>query len=237
MVRPIVVYIKLERSAEMEGESVILSDVASIECLDDKVKALVKNLCIFRFPDKNPDRTVISVLHIIQLIEEKLHKEYGVVDRDGRGLKGSEVIVQSVGEPDVFVQRVKHKSQMEKQQNGKPQARRPNWIKIALVCLVTLCGSTFTIMAYHNDIGINNLFEGIVRLIMPQDLRLGLMVLEIAYSIGLGTGIIVFFNHIGKWKISNDPTPIEVALRKYEKEVDLTQIENADRQEVEVDTK
>lgn len=222
-----VVYIKMERSACVENGKVTLSDVASVECLDDRIKARAKNLCIYRFKAEGAKRTVISVLRVIQLLEEDLEREYGEERPGGRGYAGNDVIVQSVGEPDVFVNWVKQKD----------QKRKPKWGKIALVCLVTLCGSAFTIMAYHNDIEIHRIFEGTVRLIMPQDLQLGLLVLEIAYSVGLGTGIIVFFNHIGKWKISNDPTPIEVALRKYEKEVDLTLIENADRQDAEVEAK
>jgi stage V sporulation protein AA len=53
--------------------------------------------------------------------------------------------------------------------------------------------------------------------------------LELFYCIGLAVGIIVFFNHIGKKKITSDPTPIQVEMRKYEKDVDTTFIENAGR--------
>ena len=210
-----VVYIKMERSVEVKSGKVTLLDVASVECLDDRIKARAKNLCIYRFKAEGEKQTVVSILRVIQLLEEDLEREF----------EDSDILVQSVGEPDVFISWV----------NTVKKKSVSKWGKVVLVCLVTLCGSAYTIMAYHNDIEIYRLFEGTVRLIMPQDLQLGLCVLELAYSVGLGTGIIVFFNHIGKWKISKEPTPIEVALRKYEKEVDLTQIENADRQKVEVD--
>ena len=36
-------------------------------------------------------------------------------------------------------------------------------------------------------------------------------------------------NHIGKKKITSDPTPIQVEMRKYEKDIDTTFIENAGR--------
>ncbi len=41
-------------------------------------------------------------------------------------------------------------------------------------------------------------------------------------------GILVFFNHIGKKKITSDPTPIQVEMRKYEQDVDMAFIENAE---------
>jgi len=65
----------------------------------------------------------------------------------------------------------------------------------------------------------------------------GYSVLEFSYSIGLCVGIIVFFNHIGGKRISADPTPIEVEMRIYEEEVNQTLIENAERMNIEVDTK
>ena len=63
----------------------------------------------------------------------------------------------------------------------------------------------------------------------------GFTELEISYCIGLAIGILVFFNHFGKKKITPDPTPIEVQLRKYEQDVDDTYIENSGRGGTEID--
>ena len=59
--------------------------------------------------------------------------------------------------------------------------------------------------------------------------------LEICYSIGLGLGILVFFNHIGHKKVTHDPTPIQVQMRTYEQEVDTTFIENCSRKGTNID--
>jgi stage V sporulation protein AA len=45
------------------------------------------------------------------------------------------------------------------------------------------------------------------------------LIIEIPYSIGLAAGIIVFFNHFLGHKITDDPTPIEVEMTEYDKEV------------------
>ena len=55
-------------------------------------------------------------------------------------------------------------------------------------------------------------------------------VLEVSYSLGLAVGIIVFYNHIGGRRLTKDPTPIEVAMRNYEYDVDMALIELADRE-------
>ena len=59
----------------------------------------------------------------------------------------------------------------------------------------------------------------------------GFTVLEIGYSLGIGIGVIFFFNHFGRWKITQDPTPIEVEMRTYEDEVDNTILEMENRKE------
>ena len=58
----------------------------------------------------------------------------------------------------------------------------------------------------------------------------GYGILELSYSIGLTVGIILFFNHIGGRRITKDPTPIEVEMRVYEKDVNNALIETADRE-------
>lgn len=60
-------------------------------------------------------------------------------------------------------------------------------------------------------------------------------ILEISYSIGLAAGIILFFNHIGGRRITKDPTPIEVSMRNYERDVNQALIETADREGMEED--
>ena len=65
----------------------------------------------------------------------------------------------------------------------------------------------------------------------------GITVLEIGYSLGLMAGVLVFFNHFVKRKLTTDPTPIEVQMRLYEDEVDTTVIQNAARKESGVDVR
>ena len=134
------------------------------------------------------------------------------------------ISVQIIGEPDVLVEWVsvnKHKGWQQ-------------WLKAALVCLVSYFGTAFTIMAYHNDVGINEVFTEVYRMAMNREPQ-GLNAVEISYSVGLALGIIVFFNHIGGRRLTKDPTPIEVAMRNYEQDVDKTLIETAGREGKEED--
>ena len=51
-------------------------------------------------------------------------------------------------------------------------------------------------------------------------------IIAIPYSIGLASGIIIFFNHIFAKKITDDPTPIEVEMSLYEKDIFDTNVNN-----------
>ncbi|MDD7147855.1 MAG: stage V sporulation protein AA, partial [Lachnospiraceae bacterium] len=76
---------------------------------------------------------------------------------------------------------------------------------------------------------IHKVFERVFTLVIGHDTN-NFTVLEVAYSIGLCIGIVLFFNHIGKRRITRDPTPIEVEMFLYEKNVDDTLVETADKE-------
>ena len=83
-------------------------------------------------------------------------------------------------------------------------------------------------MAYHNDIGISDVFARIYELVTGQTSD-GCTALEVSYSIGLAAGIIAFYNHVGGKRMSADPTPLEVEMRNYERDVNQAIVEISDR--------
>ncbi len=206
--KEMVVYLKCSKDIETKSESVYLRDIASIECEDAQVSARCKQIKIYQFKNTGPDRTVISVTKVIQLI-----------CRECPG-----VLVQSVGETDVLLEKVK-----EDTYKGWKQ-----WIKVVGVCLVSSLGTAFTLIAYNNDIAISDIFDRLYQVVLNVEAP-KVHVLEISYSLGLAVGIIVFFNHIGSRRITKDPTPIEVSMRNYERDVNQALIETADREGVEED--
>ena len=46
------------------------------------------------------------------------------------------------------------------------------------------------------------------------------IIINLPYSIGIAVGIIVFFNQLCGKKITSDPTPIEVEMTEYEKQIE-----------------
>ena len=197
------VYLKCDRNVEVQSPDVYMTDVGNLRCADPVVAAKLKALKIHHFGKEDARRCVISSLKLIELMEDA----------------SPGVTVQIVGETDVLVEWVevdKHKSGIQ-------------YLKTALVCLISFFGTAFTIMAYHNDVGINEVFTEVYKMVMNREPQ-GLNVLEVSYSLGLALGIIVFFNHVGGRRLTKDPTPIEVAMRNYEEDVDKALIATAGRE-------
>lgn len=197
------VYLKCDRNVEVQSEDVFLTDVGTLRCADAVIAAKLKALKVHHFGGKDVKRCVISALWLVELMEETCPG----------------ISVQIVGDTDVLVEWI----DVDRYKGWR------QWVKCALVCLVSFFGTAFTIMAYHNDVGINDVFTEIYQMVMDREPQ-GLNALEVSYSIGLAAGIILFFNHVGGRRLTKDPTPIEVAMRNYEEDVDKALIATAGRE-------
>ena len=203
------VYLKCDRSAEVQSQDVFLKDVAEVRCQDTLLEARLRTLKVYHFAKNGGKRCVLSSLKLVSLMEELC----------------KDIDVQVVGETDVLVEWIsvnRHKGWQQ-------------WLKAACVCLISFFGTAYTIMAYHNDVGINEVFTEVYRMTMGAEPD-GLNTLEVAYSLGLAAGIIVFFNHIGGRRLTKDPTPVEVSIKNYETDVDKTLIEQAGREGKEIES-
>lgn len=196
------IYMNLSPKMQSTREGITVDDVAEVTGKSRELLEKVRALEVYRF-SQDHTRRVVSQLMIISCIE-KAFPSVAVVP-----LGAQEVIIEYSSNP-------RHNKAWEV-------------LKVIFVACISFFGTGFTIMAFHNDIGIRDVFEQISSLI-TGDGDMGMMTIEIAYAVGLATGIILFFNHIGKRRITHDPTPIEVSMRKYEDDVNNTLAETWDRE-------
>lgn len=196
-------YMKLERNVEVQKPDVQLKDLGKLYCRDEKLLNRIRATKLFHFKPEDGGRRVVCVMKLIEMLQ----KEYENLE------------VESIGEAETVIELVK-----TNRYKGPWQT-----VKICFVSCICFFGAAFTIMAFHNDVGIIKTFQRVYEMITGQ-LSDGVTILEVSYSIGLALGIILFFNHIGGRRITRDPTPIEVEMRIYEKEVNDALVETADRE-------
>ena len=83
-------------------------------------------------------------------------------------------------------------------------------------------------MSFNNDVDLTTLFGQIYQQVTGAKSS-GFTILEITYSIGIGAGVLFFFNHFGSMKLTQDPTPMQVQMRVYEDDVNTTIIEKVEK--------
>lgn len=198
-----ILYIQTDKNCKIEKAKIQLQDVAELTCDDPAILQKCKVIQIKKVPEGRYGRYVLSVVEMI----EKIQKEV-------------KVDITHVGEPEMIL--------TYEDPAGKNIVW--SWVKTILVCLITFFGTMFSIMTFNQDVEVAKLFDTIYRQFTGATSN-GFTVLEVSYAIGIGLGVIFFFNHFGKWRISHDPTPMEVEMRLYEDDVDKTVLEMEDRQE------
>lgn len=203
-----VLYIMAKQNVATAKEDVELADVADIYCEDEVIRAKADALKVHRFRDGQAPRVVVSVLDLIEQLTKLCPG----------------ITVQSMGETDVIIEKASLQKDKENQKITFGQI-----LKIIFVSLICFFGSGFTIMAYHNDIGLPDVLGRIYELVTgnPSD---GYTMLEVSYSVGLAAGIILFYNHVGGKRLTSDPTPLEVEMRNYERDVNHAIVEEDARQ-------
>lgn len=205
MQKQVGVVLHFDQCSLVKEQKVMLSDVATIVSADEKMKRKIGMTELFCFPERQKEKKVFSVMKVIGML----------------GGLYPELDITTLGEPDFIVE-----YQPEKTGWWVTVA---DWGKTIAVAVAVFFGSAFTIMSFNKDSSVEEIFAMIYKL-SGGETRSGPGELEIAYSIGLPLGIILFFNHFLRKKIDSDPTPLQVQMRQYEKDVNATIIENATRE-------
>lgn len=202
-----ILYLKIEQCIQVEEISVKIGDFAQMECADKNIVNRLKTEYFMNVHENSGQRTVVSVLAVIQ----KIHQIY------------PELEVQNVGETDFIIGR-----------KPKEASKFITMIKVAAVCIVSFFGSVFAMMTFNEDVSALDSMRKVYTWVMgtpPQ----GTTVLDLCYSLGVSVGIIVFFNHFGKKRLTKEPSPVEVEMSGYDKQVYTTVIQHAGRKGLEKD--
>lgn len=199
-------YLMLEQNVEVRHPHIYLQDIAKLSCSNSKILNRLRVLPVLNLEPQKPGRYVVSSMELIRQIQQK----------------EPDLTISHIGEPTFIIT----------YQNEPVRGLIWRWIKVIFVCLATFFGAAFSIMTFNNDVDVGGLFSQIYTLVTGE-ISSGFTVLEISYSVGIGLGVLFFFNHFGKRKLTDDPTPMQVQMRIYEDDVNKTIMEEAERESVE----
>lgn len=199
-----ILYIQTDKNMKVVKEQILLGDIAKLSCSDTKVLSRNQIRKIVTLPKGKYGRYVLSATDLIREIEKEEEN----------------VEVAHIGEPTFII--------TYEDPNGKNTII--SWMKTILVSLLTFFGTAFSIMTFNTDVSVSRLFNNIYKMFTGK-ISDGFTVLEVTYSLGIAVGVIFYFNHFGRRKITQDPTPMEVQMRLYEDDVDTTIIEKSERED------
>ena len=206
------IYIKPVKKTSLNARrTILIEDVAEV-IATDKVAAKVKKMKLMNIyaDGEHKKNYLVSVTDIIKTIK-KTYPDMSVVN---------------VGEMDTLVQHMKEEIR------DRPWLK---WLKVACVVLILIAGSATAVMSFHTDSQIPKVFENFYRIFYGHE-NSNPLIVSIPYSIGLAIGIILFYNHFMGKKITDDPTPIEVEMEKYEDDVTKTVVEMLSDREKDADS-
>ena len=195
------IYIRLYKRKTVEVKNwVMIGEIADV-LAPGEVKEEVSAMKIFCVPDTTTDgRYIITIMDIIELIL----KSYPNAE------------IQSIGDSDSVIEY--HKKPI------KPKDAI-EWLKVIGICIIIFAGAFMAIMAYNTDVSLAKTFITIQRMVTGQEVEKPYL-LTIPYSLGISSGVLIFFNHLGFRKITEDPTPMQIDMNKYEQDAEDCEIES-----------
>ncbi|WP_117169310.1 stage V sporulation protein AA [Paraliobacillus sediminis] len=99
------------------------------------------------------------------------------------------------------------------------KGRLPQVTFVLLVWLLLFVGSAMTIMNFHYDVSMQSVQQRLHYLFTGEEEKYPLW-MQIPYSLGLGLGMILFFNHVFKKRFNEEPSPLEIEIYKYQQDID-----------------
>lgn len=100
------------------------------------------------------------------------------------------------------------------------QAKKPLVpVYFVLVWFLLFIGSGLAIMNFHEDVSMRAVHLRIFQLVTGNEEAKPLL-LQIPYSIGLGLGMILFFNQFFRKRLNEEPSPLEVEMFNYQQALD-----------------
>lgn len=184
------IYLRLKKRISINKfQEVKLSDAAHVLVEDKTIEQQLKNLVLYKHRQQDGNRFVIDLLQVIHLIK----------------LNWPHLQIEVYGDPQILV--------MISEKAGKPR-----YLLLVICWLLLFCGSGLALMNFHADVNMKETHIRIVELITGERVDHPLW-FQIPYAIGVGVGMVLFFNHIFKKKFNEEPNPLEVEMFMYQENV------------------
>jgi stage V sporulation protein AA len=185
------VYIRLRHRVQVYPDDCITVSMIAQIVAEEQLRDMIGELEVHQVQPSDKNIVVIDVMRVLSAV----HKTDPDID------------VQAVGPAQAIVEIVYQKKTYSP-------------VLFALVWLLLFVGAALAIMNFHEDVSMQLVHKRLYTIITGETSEHPLL-LQIPYSIGLGLGMILFFNHLFKKRINEEPSPLEVEMFNYQLDMDM----------------
>ncbi|SHE44664.1 stage V sporulation protein AA [Seinonella peptonophila] len=109
------------------------------------------------------------------------------------------------------------------------ESRVPKLFLVVGVWIIIFIGAGLAIINFHTDVSMKEVHQRIYYLLTGNKLEYPLL-LQIPYSLGIGLGMILFFNRFLNRRINEEPSPMELEMFLYQETIDQYMIDHEKKQ-------
>lgn len=184
------VYIRLRHRVFIQPNDKIFLKDIAQIIAEDALHNQIGDRVLYQADAKDRNIIIIDVMHVV----EEIKKFDSMID------------VQIIGPSQTIIEVVYKK-------------RKISPILFFIIWFLLFFGSMLTIMNFHEDVSMQDAHQRLYKIITGKSVDKPLM-FQIPYSFGLGLGMILFFNHVFKKRLNEEPSPLEVEMFNYQQDLD-----------------
>jgi stage V sporulation protein AA len=183
-------YIRLRKRVRMaKGTPILLGRVAQI-LIEPEWEEPLKRIVLHTPNETDGNYVVIDMMTVVRKVKELI----------------PHVTVEHFGEPQTVVE-LKDAS-----------ASAGSRFLLVPVWLLLFVGSGLAIMNFHTDVSMQEVHRKLFWMITGRR-DAHPLIMQIPYSLGVGAGMVIFFNRLFRKKFNEEPNPLEVEMFMYEESV------------------
>ena len=184
------VYMRLRHRVFIQPNDKILLKDIAQIIAEEDLHNQISDRVLYQADAKDRNIIIIDVMHVV----EEIKKMDSMID------------VEIIGPSQTIIEVVYKK-------------RKISPIFFLIIWFLLFFGSMLTIMNFHEDVSMQDAHQRLYKIITGKSVDKPLM-FQIPYSFGLGLGMILFFNHVFKKRLNEEPSPLEVEMFNYQQDLD-----------------
>ncbi|MCQ6564489.1 stage V sporulation protein AA [Bacillus mycoides] len=166
---------------------------------DSFIVESLQNEIVYNITAHDKTHVVIDVMKVIEIIQQK----------------ASHVQINLLGSGQTLVEIIYEKKKVHP-------------VFFGLVWLLLFIGAALAIIYFHEDVSMQQVHQRLYYMITGEFKEQPLL-FQVPYSVGLGLGMVLFFNHVFQKRINEEPSPLEVEMFQYQQSLDQYVIVNENK--------